>query len=230
MLVGCRSTSPDARPTKQAGQEEPATRSQPNGNPAVPRRIHPPYGVIYQGPGGLEGWISDGSDERNWRYSDGALWTRSSSWIGRDVHLPERSCIEFTLSNPGGIRAFFVGLYTHVPLKVTYTPEYHVANYYTLSIFPDTLLFQRLNAGGHDQYLGKETNPYSTPHPMTRVKILADKPSKKFRIFFDGTQVAQWQDPEPFAGEGTGITFQAFAQDQELAVSDIKVSVWNGEP
>lgn len=124
--------------------------------------------------------------------------------------------------------AFFVGFYTHVPLKVSYSPAYHVANYYTLSIFRDALLFQRLNAEGREQYLGQTPNLNSYPRPAVRVKILTDKAAKKFWVFFDGKQVAHWEDPEPFAGEGTGMTFQAFAQEDELSVSDIKVSVWDG--
>ena len=174
----------------------------------------------------MKGWIADDSETKSWRYSDGALRTRSSKWIGRDVQLPDLSSIEFTLSNPQPVSAFFVSLYTHVPLKVSYSPEYHVANYYTLCVFPENLLFQRLDAKGHEQYFGTVPNTHADRNVPMHVKILTDKPSKRFEVFIDGTRGAGWSDPEPFAGEGTGITFQSFAQEAELSVSDIKISAW----
>ncbi|MDB6175123.1 MAG: hypothetical protein JWL59_4434 [Chthoniobacteraceae bacterium] len=229
LLIGlgaCKAPITKPVMVKTVRMERPVTTiSAPHSSP---REIPGELSTLYQGPAGLTGWISYNPRGKDWRYAGKALWTKSASWIGRDVHLPERSAVEFTLSNPGLIEAFFVGLYTHVPLKVTYSPVYHVANYYTLGIFRGTLLFNKLDAEGHDKNLGETPNLYFYPRPEVRVKILTDKRAKKFWVFFDGTQVAHWEDAEPFAGEGTGITFQAFAGEDELSVSEIKVSVWDG--
>lgn len=179
--------------------------------------------VLYEGPTGMAGWIADEPGVQNWQFAAGALQTRSSRWIGRDVHLGERSTIEFTMAGLEVASGFFVGLYVHVPLKVTYEPAYHVANYYTLSIFRESLLFERLDAEGHDQYFGRMSNPHAEWNQPVRVKILCDRPAKRFRVFIDGAAVAEWVDPESFAGEGTGITFQTFEQKTKVQVSEIRV-------
>jgi len=176
--------------------------------------------TLYQGPNGLTGWTTYEPGSKSWQYANGALSTKSSRWIGRNVRLSAQSCVEFSFSNPGLPDAFFVGLYSSIP---------PTKDYYSFGLFRNAVLLDRVDSEGHGKLLGEIPHRYSYTHPDVRVRILADKIGQNFWLYFDGMEVGHWHDPEPCGGIDTGITFQTFERKTDTRISGIRISSWNGE-
>ena len=171
--------------------------------------------AIYEGPNNLDEWQV--ANRGSWDYKDGYLYnTRQYGGVGKDVKLPDRSNIEFTVQYKNRIN-----LQIHF-----YTDRIHSSggNCYQLVFNSRYCFVQRYsNHQGSDQ-LGS-FNLTSTKSKF-KVSIRTDKEKKDIIILIDGKVVKRINDPGTFAGKGSGLLF--YSHQGDIKLSNIKVSQWSG--
>jgi hypothetical protein len=171
--------------------------------------------AIFEGPNSLAEWQV--SNRGSWAFKDGYLYnTRQYGGVGKDVKLPDKSNLEFTISWKNRLN-FQVHFYTD---RVHSTG----GNCYQLVIQNRYCNIQRYsNHEGSDQ-LGSFN--LSTLGNKFKISIRTDKEQKSILILIDDKVVKQINDEGNFAGKGTGVLFSSNQGD--IRLSDIKISEWNG--
>ena len=171
--------------------------------------------AIYEGPNNLEEWQV--ANRGSWDYKDGYLYnTRQYGGVGKDVKLPDRSNIEFSVQYKDRIN-----LQIHF-----YTDRIHSSggNCYQLVFNSRYCFVQRYsNHQGSDQLGSFNLNSLKSKF---KVSIRTDKEKKDIIILIDGKVVKRINDPGTFAGKGTGLLF--YSHQGDIKLSNIKVSQWSG--
>ncbi|MBU4459247.1 MAG: hypothetical protein KJ579_01660, partial [Verrucomicrobia bacterium] len=180
--------------------------------------------VLYEGPKDLDEWKHRGGNRtRSWEIKDGVLSPLQPVPIGRSIEaMPDAVRIDFTAQwrNPG---VYFSFWFFHEK------PEEPQGDAYMMNIVGGQrvdLHRQRLNGGA--QNLGSiEFVPDREKSGATRFSILADRSKGNLALLVNGKLLKQWKDTRDFKGGGKAITFMPQG-GRELAISEIRVSKWNG--
>ncbi|MEN9361274.1 MAG: hypothetical protein RL095_2809 [Verrucomicrobiota bacterium] len=170
---------------------------------------------VYSGPGDMSGWNRQGN---GWTVKDGGLqFDGSYGTIGREVKLPERSVMEFTLEHRGNIQISAL-LYGD-------SKDASGGNVYMLTFNNNYLQAQRMttNEGGDSMGHFPMRNGLRSG---ARVSLYTDKTTKTLSVVIDGKLVRSFTDSNDFAGKGNIIGFQG--QNGQVRVTDLRVSPWDG--
>lgn len=180
--------------------------------------------VLYEGPKDLDEWKHRGGNRtRSWEVKDGVLSPLQPVPIGRSIeNMPDTVRIDFTAQwrNPG---VYFSFWFFHEK------PEEPQGDAYMMNIVGGQrvdLHRQRLNGGA--QNLGSvEFAQDREKTGAMRFSILADRSKGNLALLVNGKLLKQWKDTREFKGDGKAITFMPQG-GRELAISEIRVSKWNG--
>ncbi|MCH2204734.1 MAG: hypothetical protein MK132_02535 [Lentisphaerales bacterium] len=171
--------------------------------------------AIFEGPNSLDEWQV--ANRGSWSFKDDYLYnTRQYGGVGKDVKLPDKSNLEFTISWKSRLN-FQVHFYTD---------RVHSSggNCYQLVMNNRYCYVQRYsNHEGSDQ-LGSFN--LSSLNDKFKVSIRTDKEKKSILILIDDKVVKQINDPSNFAGKGTGVLF--YSHQGDIRLSNIRVNQWNG--
>jgi hypothetical protein len=183
-------------------------------------------GTIYEGPTSLEGWrVGKNPIAQPWEYRDGAFIGNSPNSIGRDLHLPDASRVEFDLSWVAPFNLLF-SFYTGVFDGFNYN-----SGSYIFYISPGNISLQRMAASGGSATLGRTEAILSmVTKKNVHLEFRANKEENLIEILADEKLINQWKDSAGWAGKGTGILFYTQTDGAAVKISNIKVSEWDGKP
>lgn len=180
------------------------------------------YAITYEGPTSIEGWsVAPTSDA--WRYRDGAFVSTSVGSLGRNVHLPRLSKVEFDMAWTGQLSLIF-SLYTDLIDRFDYN-----SSCYMFSVRPGYIDLQRIQAGRGSTHLGQVQIASLGLKNSIHLEIRTDSEQAMLALFADGVLVQQWRDPLGFVGQGTGISFYSQRIGPVLSIGNLRVSDWNGK-
>jgi hypothetical protein len=187
---------------------------------------------------GLDGWTQAVSaaaapgESGQWTYRDGAFYASKTASIARDVKLPDVAEIQFDLAWKGALN-LAVALYTD-SLRPIYLlgkdqgPDFGAfyslrldnAIYKTIDLWPIKKM-ERLHG------LGQLAFPALNNKDRVRIDLRVSKPQHKIALSLDDTLVKEWDDPDGFTGEGTGMRFVQ-NPGGVLKLSHLRITHWDG--
>ncbi|MCK5851107.1 MAG: hypothetical protein KAH23_09350 [Kiritimatiellae bacterium] len=186
-------------------------------------------GIIYEGPSSMTEWQiqkynENGQQKPGWIFKNNSLYANYSSAIGKDIDtLPDLVSIKFKAAWRGYPSLYFAFFTDNLK-------QYYSSNCYLLQINNSSIYLQRYTKTNGSRNLGNINYQKFRTHPprSSIFNMLVNKKKRTFALLIDGTLVKQWTDSNDFAGLGSGILFQP-QQKRSLKLSDIKISVWDGE-
>lgn len=167
----------------------------------------------FTGPNNEKEWTI--TPPASWTVKKGALYSKGSGTLGREMNLPDMASIEMDVAWKTHYPEFRFSFYTD-----TFT-SYSGNNY---CLRPSSSYIRLYRSGSSS----------GMPHAMfnfmgkrkAHFKLLVNKKAKSTTLLMDGQMVTTWTDPNDFAGGGTGIALYAYSNP--LKVSNIRVSSWDG--
>jgi hypothetical protein len=179
----------------------------------------------YHGPYRLAEWSTPGGDD-SWQFRNGKFISQTSSSIGKDVKLREKSQVSFTAEWPSSMR-FKLRLYSS---DVTSGSP---SAYYEININRSYAYLQtrgQVANGGGRLFAGARWRPIkvNTDNKRARFDFFTDRKAGIVNLFINGEQVCTLQSKSPDPKDlGTGIEFIA-ENKYPVEISNIIVTPWNG--
>lgn len=180
------------------------------------------FDVLYEGPNGMEDWKLGRGQAPAWQFRDGSLIARTVGTIGRDFQLPDRSSFSFDLAWSGQFN-LMITYYTSALDRFDYT-----TSSYMFSIGYGYLSLQRIQANLGTAIIGQMLLQEMQRKNRMRLEFRASRPDQRIAVLVDGVLVHQWQDPQGFAGAGTGVAFFSQQTGPSVRISNIRLSEWDG--
>ncbi|MFK7908998.1 MAG: hypothetical protein AB8F34_00190 [Akkermansiaceae bacterium] len=179
----------------------------------------------YHGPNSLAEWTVPKGDD-SWEFSSGALVSQSSSSIGRDMQLSEKTHVSFTAAWKNAMR-FKVRLYSN-DIKSGSASAYYEVNINRSYAYLQT---RGKNGAGRGRMLGGarwRQIQVNREDKLAEFDFFVDRKTGVVTLYINGAQacVLQSQSPDPI-DLGTGLEFIA-EQRYPVEISDISVTPWNG--
>ncbi len=176
---------------------------------------------IYSGPRSLEEWTENEPDAKNWTFKDGALIADGSATASRDVGLPRRFILRFTLKwQPRQTPNFQVHFAD--PMKVKGEP----CDRYYLQFGGAGLEIKRESATGKRfntiVQLNRTPNQYTDQ--LIRVEIRLNRDTSRLHLFINDEPEGEFIDPIAPLPDGSGITLVSHASNgttQEIRAIDV---------
>jgi len=185
--------------------------------------VYPQSPSFYDGPNGLEGWVSsDGDIEEHWKYADRSLISKSRDGIAREVHLPDRSMISFQIQWKGT-----------ASFKVMFLSDTSKTNYlrrgYSLDVRYSSAQLSRAGAGNdRSNILSKQIANLRSRERAT-IRIYLDRRKEgKSAVFLDNELLGTWTDQDDTEGLGDWLHFIPKSSAQPIKVSKISITQWDG--
>lgn len=178
----------------------------------------------YFGPNNIKEWTMTNGDS-SWEFLHGALSSRASGGIGKDIKLREKSHISFKLEWSNSMR-FRVQLYSNDVSKKHPEAFYDInfnRNYSYLRTYGKIPKGAQRQGGGRWQQ-------FTVPADSNQVQIdiYANRKTGTFTIYLNGQRASLLQsltpDPENL---GTGFAFVA-EEKYPVKISDLSITPWNG--
>ncbi|MDA7887847.1 hypothetical protein N9A86_00505 [Akkermansiaceae bacterium] len=184
--------------------------------------VYPQSPSFYDGPNGLEGWVSsDGDLEDSWKYVDRALISKSSAGIAREVDLPERSMISCRVSWKNS-PYFYIMFLSDTP-DTTYLRQG-----YSLYVQTNSLQLTRAGSNNARSSLFRESIRSLMSKESATFKIYLDRRKEGVSaIYLDNKQVGTWTGQDDTEVMGKWLHFIP-RNSQPIKVSDISISQWDG--
>lgn len=183
--------------------------------------IHPPSEseatLLYDGPTDMAEWTSLNGE---WQVRRGELIGYGR--VGANIQLPDMARLRFEVNWPGRYSNFSVATYVN-DLKNFYHDSYHM----TFSSNHVALHRRTRNQGTLN--LGQVQVPYLMSRSKAWFEILVNKEASTFALLVNDQLIKEWNDPQGFAGAGTGIVFNCHDRNAPIGFSDISVSEWDGK-
>ena len=179
----------------------------------------------YHGPYRLAEWSTPRGDD-SWQFRNGKFISQTSSSIGKDVKLREKSQVSFTAEWPSSMR-FKLRLYSS---DVTSGSP---SAYYEININRSYAYLQtrgQVANGGGRLFAGARWRPIkvNTDNKRARFDFFTDRKAGIVNLFINGEQVCTLQSKSPDPKDlGTGIEFIA-ENKYPVEISNIIVTPWNG--
>jgi hypothetical protein len=177
--------------------------------------------TFYEGPTSLAEW-NTGPQPGAWSYRDGVLTTTAIGSLGRDMNLPARGRIEFDLDWNGQM-SLIASIYTDSAARFDFN-----STGYMFIFGPGYVTLQRMQGVRGTLHMGQVPVPQLVQKNKAHFEIRAEKEPASLALFVDGALVQQWNDPNGFAGQGTGLAFLSQRVGPALNLSGIRVSNWEG--
>ena len=172
--------------------------------------------AIFEGPNSLDEWQV--ANRGSWSFKDDYLYnTRQYGGVGKDVKLPDKSNLEFTISWKSRLN-FQVHFYTdRVHSSGGNCYQLVMNNRYCYVCSVTATMKAVIQLGSFN---------LSSLNDKFKVSIRTDKEKKSILILIDDKVVKQINDPGNFAGKGTGVLF--YSHQGDIRLSNIRVNQWNG--
>jgi hypothetical protein len=196
--------------------------------------ISPSPGV-FAGITGLDGWTQGATvaafpgESGQWAYRNSAFYADKPASIARDLKLPDVAEIQFDLAWKGSLN-FAVAFYTDslqpilLPLK-DQGPGF--GGFYSLRFQNSAVALWPIKKNDNFLRLGQLLVPSIMDNDRLRVDLHVSKPQHKIALFLDDTLVKEWDDPEGFIGEGTGMRFVQ-NPGGVIKLSHLRITQWDG--
>lgn len=180
-------------------------------------------GVVYEGPGNAEGWKAPRGKPR---FADNGVDMSSNVMIGRELdRMPPKSRIDFEL-RWFAYCYFMCNFYADQPASADGNSGAYM---FTLQGNSRIELNRTTPNSGQTrigtaniQGLENDNQQYKA-----RISIFTDLENRKVLVYVNDKPVADWTDPQPFAGKGKSITF-ASMQGNPMSLRGVRVSEWDG--
>lgn len=171
--------------------------------------------AIYSGPGKLEDWVRQG----DWKLLRGQL--TGTGQIGRDLKFPDVAHLSMDIAWKSAYPNFQFSLFTS-------DPRNNNANCYMLNIGGTNISLMRniVNRGGNNVFNinQEDLNRMRKIH----LDLYTNKTEKSIAIYFNGSLIRQWTDPQEWGGSGTGMTIYSHDQNASMSFGSIRVTKWDG--
>jgi hypothetical protein len=178
--------------------------------------------LIYAGPNGLDGWVQE--TEGTWVHENGALRSKGSGSIARELELPAKTRFAFDLEWRSTPKLRFVFFSDTVAVD-------QPRNSYELIFQGRYVQLQKRwskNDRGGSMTLGSHTVREFQNKEKCRIEVLVDRKAGLIRLLVNDRVVKDWTDPDPESGQfGGGIHF-ATQDPSPVRVSRIEVTSWDG--
>ncbi len=178
----------------------------------------------YFGPNNLKEWTLSGG-KGSWKFANGALVSRASGGIGRDIGLHEKTHVSFDITWESSMR-FHMLLYSSDITKDRPKAYYDInfsSNYAYLRTYG--------NVAKRGQFQGARRWPQIRLNPDTKrahFDIFAHRKDGTFSIYINGIRACLLQSLSPDPKDlGTGLSFIA-DQKHPIQISGLTVTRWNG--
>lgn len=203
---------------------------------------------LYEGPTGLEGWtVSQTKDdeENAWKYSNGVFVARRAGAVARDFKLPDvgsidvdvawRDFLQLTITiytsslkvyQLGRVLIGGVGVLPNAPAANAGPPQ-EGGGFYALQLNQNTAYLMTVRQSGEISNSPIEAIPGLDQKNKAHVGIRVNKQEKTISLLVDGVLIKTWQEPQEFAGRGTGLRFVQQGQ-APLNLSNIRIGAWDG--
>jgi hypothetical protein len=208
----------------------------PNKSIALIVPLGAPRPVIFEGPGGLEGWtmgkVNNAAilDSGEWFYHNGAFYAAKSASIARDVKLPDSASLAFDIEWRGYFH-IAIALYTEYlqPINLANKEtEPKFGGFYSLQLNPFSANLLPVKQQEPLRYLGQAAVQSLAQKSSAHIDLRMSKSKRLIALMIDGVLVKQWNDSDEFAGTGTAIRFVHQGQGA-VKLSNIKISEWDGQ-
>lgn len=177
--------------------------------------------VVYQGITGPQGW-KIGPVPDAWTYQDGAFTTQRVGYLGRDVHLPPMSRMEFDLNWSGQLN-MVLSVYTDAIDQFNFS-----STAYMLYLGAGYVNVQRVQGGVGTTHLGQAQVNAMREKNRAHMEIRVNREKATLALLVDGNLVEEWKDQAGFVSQGTGVAFYSQRVGAMLRLSNLKVSQWDG--
>ncbi len=179
----------------------------------------------YHGPNSLAEWALPKGDD-SWKFNNGKLISQSSSSIGKDVGLNEKSHVSFAASWHASMR-FKVRLYSN-DIKTGSASAYYEVNINRSYAYLQT---RGKLAGGRARMLGGarwRQIKVNSADKHADFDFYIDRKAGVINLYINGTHacVLQSQSPDP-EDLGSGLEFIA-EERYPVEISSVTVTPWNG--
>lgn len=175
------------------------------------------------GPSNINEWILSGG-KGTWKFHNGALISRASGGIGREMGLTDKSHISFDVTWKKSMR-FHMLTYSSDTKKDRPSAYYdlNLSSYMSLRTIGKSPKGARLLAGGRGQSIRLNSD-----NNRTHFDIFAQKKTGTFIIYMDGQRICLLQSNRAAPVDlGTGLTFIA-EERSPIEISGITITPWNG--
>lgn len=178
----------------------------------------------YFGPNNLKEWTLSGG-KGSWKFANGALVSRATGGIGRDIGLHEKTHVSFDITWESSMRF-------HILLYSSDITKDRPKAYYDIN-FSSSYAYLRTygNVAKRGQFRGAGRWPQirlNADNKRAHFDIFANRKDGTFSIYINGIRACLLQslspDPEDL---GTGLSFIA-DQKNPIQISGITVTRWNG--
>ncbi|MGB0328704.1 MAG: hypothetical protein ACPGJR_14360 [Akkermansiaceae bacterium] len=177
---------------------------------------------FYEGPDGPEGWVSASGDlSDNWIFRDRAMISKGRTGIAREVEIPEKAKISFTVdwkSSP-----YF---------RIVFFSDDGNRNYpnsgYSLNVQRSYLaLYRHAKNARNDDIISESIRSLYNAESAT-FTIYLDKSKKgTSAIYIDNTEIGNWTGTDDNVLKGKWLHFVP-QNDNPIRFSKISVSQWDG--
>lgn len=195
--------------------------------------------AIFNGITGLDGWTQGSAaaaflgESGKWTYRNGAFYAAKPASIARDVHLPDIADIQFDVAWKNSLN-LAVALYTDSLQPILLTAKDQGPNFggfYSLRFFNSAFIdLWPIRKSDHLQRQIEHSQvfyPSLTTKERVHVDLRVSKPAHKIALYLDDIPVKEWDDPEGFVGEGTGLRFVQNS-GTGIKLSNLRVTPWDG--
>ena len=179
--------------------------------------------LVYAGGEDLSGWKDKGNAE-SWTPANGRLVAQNSGTLTREVKLPEKFVIRFTLqwSQQPNFRLTFAD---PNPKRTNKVDRYYFdVNGSNISILRDS---KNLRSAKPIMILGRSANRFRAN--LVDVEIRGDLSRGLLHLYLNGELEGRFTDPYPEgipAGSGLSITNRAPESSQQM-ISNIEIAEWD---
>ena len=200
------------------------------GNFSIPREIVDsvllgvvPERPVFLGKDATDGWKRDSGAARNWEIRNGRYVATGQGMISRDVKLPEKFLLRFTLdwaAHPN-FRMFFAGPSKSLGER---------ADRYYLQFAGSGFEIRRETMGKNrfTPIVLLSRTPEQFPASSLKVEIRVDRSTGAIHLYLNGQLEGRYTDPVPDIPVGGHISLVSQApEESEQTVSDFEIFEWD---
>ena len=186
--------------------------------------VYPQSPSFYDGPNGLDGWVSSGGDvEENWNFADRSLISKSRDGIAREVQLPDRSMISCQVEwkSTASFQIMFLS---------TRSDTNYLRNGYSLNVRrSSSVQLSRIGPDNAPTSFFNTTTTQLKDRQKATFKIYLDRRKEGVSaIFLENKLLGTWTDQDDTKGLGNWLHFVPQNSSYPIKVSQISITQWDG--
>jgi hypothetical protein len=184
--------------------------------------VYPQSPSFYDGPNGLDGWVSsDGDIDESWSYADRSLISKSRDGIAREVQLPDRSMISCQVE-------WKSSAYFHIMFLSSNSDTNHLRKGYSLNVRRSYVQLYRTGPDNTRSDLINKTTTNLRNREKATIRIYLDRRKEgTSAVFLENELLGTWTDLDDTKGFGDWLHFVP-QNSQPIKVSQISITQWDG--